>query len=322
MDFNYGDLQGLFFGKKRKAKKSKWERHYRVMSANFRFYCMDLICAINDIDKDEFFFEDGLPSGNTEFKFNKRFKDFSVLDFKGSNQDLDSLKFRARFLTHLLFYMMRNMDGITKVFTKLTRKKAGDDPYMVRSDYFEDCLKRLNKFIVAFTAKDVNYQDEFKQLLPLILYGEESAKAHEIVKIYEMMSTYITEASSGKTEEYDEDVLIDNTIKTAYMLAVEDSNVKDCPKMKEGLTVRDRKGVKKQIRKLGKAIIKKRKENGMKKPTLYKFFGKSNPRYLTKHLDVNDDLCLNVGIKALMNLRFMLGSRASTKFINDLVMVC
>lgn len=314
-EVTYVDLHSLICGKRRNVrKKSKWKKRFNILFSNFRFFIMDLIMMINGIDKDDYFFGDGITT-NISFKFNKKFKEFSCLNFDSDEKgEMNSLKFRARFATLILFYFMKNIDRIVdKIYEK--SEKDGDE-YKHKYTILSEIIKRLNSFVVTFLSKNGEYKEHLDSLIEVIMITDKDGKdAGKIMKIYETQSEFVKVAC--KSHEYDEDLMINNIIKLSFVMATEKTKLKNCPKYKEGITTNNRNEVRSQIKKLGKAILRERRNE---KPNFYyKLFTKSIPLYYSSFEDINDEHALNVGTKALMYLRFLMDDKNVSKYIDKMV---
>lgn len=311
---NYDDLKDFLkkCTKARKKKKSKWERIYLLTLSNFKFFLMDTICMLNGIERDDYFFEDGFPRFK-KFKFNKDFKDTSFLHFDEKANSIYGARYRARYLTMLYFYFFKNIE---KIVNKLS-KKIGDESYKTKINILKDVIVKLNTFTVNFSSNNGDYSNSLKELMNILMITDGNKKNKKVMKIVTQQGEIVKDACKNK-HLYDEDVMINNIIKLAYVTATTSTDIHKCPKFKEGVTKSDRDNVKKQVRKLGKAICYEL--NKRKTPEFYKVYTNSRPIYYSNFKDINEDDYLNIGTKALTYLKFILNDKKCNRFINSIIM--
>ena len=312
-EISYKDLQMFLKGKGYKNKKGKWEKRYYIVMNNFKLFLMDLICLINGIDKDDILFKNGFSMKNIKFRFNKDFKNLSFLHFNEAANNVNGARYRGRYLTFIYFYFFKNADDIVDELCKRLDIDTFEGKYQV----LEKLITKLNTFTVNFTAKNADYSKSAKELMEIFMVSEKSDTTDKVMTIFEQQGEIIKDACANKNL-YDDDVIINNIIKLSYVTATGSPNVSGCPKFKEGVTYKNAKILKKQIRKLGKEIVKERRKR--KRPGMYKAFTKAMPLYYSRFSDINEDYYLNVGTKALSYLKFLLNDKKCNKYIDSIIM--
>ena len=298
---------------KKKLKSVKKKRaKYQITLTQFKIFLFELICAINGFDKDDYLYHDGLTM-KPKFKFDKLFKELSLLKYdKEEKDDVNSLQFRGRFATKILIYFFKNIDDIIDVIAKDSNK----DTYQFRYGFLNDMIKKINKFVITYLSKEYNYREHLQRLIEYMYITERRNKeAIDVTKTFEVQSQFVKRAC--KTKEYDEDLMVNNIIKLAYVMATNKMNVKKCPEYEEGITAKDYMRIKDQIQGLGHAILKRREKE--KTPALYKCFTKAMPLYYSKYPDINEDLEVNVGTKALVYLKVLIDDPYVDRYIDKMI---
>lgn len=299
-------------GKKKKKYSIKKKAIYQIRITQFKIFLFELICMINGFDKDDYLYHDGFTM-DVKFKFNKLFKELSLLGFEEEEKnDINSLKFRGRFATRILIYFFKNID---KVIDDIT-SDCGYYSWGDKISLFNKLMQRINKFVITYLSKDYNYKEHLDKLLEIMYIDDRrDVEATKVCKTYEVQSEFVKRAC--KTKEYDEDVMINNITKLAYVMATNKMNIKKCAEYEEGITTRDKEAMKNQIGQLGYAILKRR----VKEPTTsaYKAFGKANPLFYSRFNSVNEEVELNIGTKALVFLKVLMDDPYVDKFIDKMI---
>lgn len=301
--------------KKEKSKRKKlgYKSLFKISLANYKFVLMDMIFAINGIDKDEYLFSDGF-SLEYSFSFNDKFKAMSKLGFdRESKDDINSLKFRARFVTKLLFYLMKHLEDI--VYSISDNGDEYNSKWKVRYGVLKEIIFRVNAFTTSYLSNDIQYRNHLEKILEFMLIYTKREESEEIIETYCEQIEFVRRAC--KTMEYKEDLMINNIIKLAYMMSTENMKLKNCPKPIEDMDWKDYESVREQIAGLGSAILKRRGKE--KEHPLYRLFTKAMPLYFSKYPNVNEDYEINVGTKALLYLKFLIDDKDVDKYIDKLV---
>lgn len=287
---------------------------FNISMNNYRFVLMDMLFDINGIDKDEYLFSDGF-SLEYDFSFDDKFKEMSKLGFnKKEKNDINGIKFRGRFVTKLLFFFMKHIDDIIDTISEESNS-SGESKWKIRYNILNEIIIRLNSFVVSYLRKDIYYEEHLEKILEIFMIYRKKEKSVDVFETFKEQKEFVKHAC--KTMEYDEDIMINNICKLAYVMSTENMKLKECPKLEEGMTRNDYYSVKEQIADLGYAILKRRCKE--KEHPIYKMFTKANPRYYSKYPEVNDEYEINIGIKALMYLKFLIDDKNVDRFIDKLV---
>ena len=281
-------------------------------------YIESLIVALNGIDVDDYFDVDETYSNIFE---DIEFTDLSDLDWRAKDvYPVNSLKFKCRFLTVVLSEMETKIDRISRQQQKATGCGAVNSfemSYMNLKNNTAD-LKRLTMCML--------HNKVFGKILLKVIFHESYAKKKLNAKKYNtIVFTLINDLISGtrtdkfinKTPYLDDDLVINHTMRLAYMLTTYDTDTSSLPKFKhlEGATRKD--DLCRVIVALGSAIMKAKKYN--KRSIVYKAFNEARPCIMTNYSDVNDNIYLSVGIRALVYTDFILNDKWLHKFIEDMI---
>lgn len=298
----------------KKSRKYTKKQMFRIAMNNYRFVIMDMLFAINGIDKDDYLFSDGF-SLEYEFSFDDKFKAMSKLGFtKKEKNDIGGLKFRGRFVTKLLFFFLKHID---EIIDTIAEESEGiyESKWNVRFNILNEMIFRLNSFVATFLTKDTYYEEHLEKLLELFMIYTKKERSVNVIETFNEQKEFVKQAC--RTHEYDEDITINNICKLAYVMSTENMKLKDCPRLEEGMTRKDYQSVKEQISDLGYAILERRCKE--KEHPLYRMFTKSNPLYYSKFPEVNEEYDVNVGTKALLYLKFLIDDKYVSRFIDKLI---
>lgn len=298
----------------KKVKKLKYKYRYKIAMGNFKFVVMDMILDINNIDKDDYLFSDGFTL-NCEFKFDDKFKKMSSLDFDTKEKsDINDMKFRGRYITKLLFYVLKHVDDMIDVVYDEC-KNYYDSKGKIKYNILNEFVLRLNSFIVTYLSEDASYREHLEDLMEFFLIYKKRYQSVEVMETFREQSEFVREACH--TMSYDQDIMINNIMKLAYMMCTGDVKLRKCPKLIEGMRNDDFMDLKEQIGCLGYAIMERTEKEST--DLLYQLFSKSYPLYYSKFPDVNELIELNIGTKSLTYLKMILDDFYVNKFIDTLI---
>ena len=303
---------GLYTEEKPKLGKKKL---YMITEANFEFHIIELILMINDIEPTDIVVASKYGTLIDSFGFNKKFKEASKFDWDSeSTSAINSLAFRGKFLTLLLFWILDNSeDIIDAVYEYYPDKKKAS----IKRQVLKTIITRTDLFVVNFLCQDTLYSDAMYDILDLTILSSGSDHIAKIMSNYQTQRAFIKDALAG--DEYEKPLIWHNVIRLAYMMATNNRNFKNLPDYDKNLDLYDPDVVKESIGRLGLAICINRTNSKKKKPEIYKIFTKANPVIDSSFEDVNDHIELKVGTKALIFLAFIINDPALYQFLDEIV---
>lgn len=301
-------------------------QYYQVMEAQAQMYSAGLICVFNGIDLGDYFETDELSGYGTICKpvgiMHPVFRASSALNWDGrSKYGHKSLMFRCRFLTEVLFEVMCNIDRITKRETKekFTMKHSFDEQrIIVCKKVMDDCSRLVKLMItpkkefknsllimqehVSYTMKNVNHQNLKKKLNSHVLNLRHGTKKDPFTQ----------------TRLLSDDIIINDLLEIAYMLATNRTDIKNLPKFKfiEGATVNH--NLVKLITHLGDAILRAEHDTGFNR--MFRAYINARPRVYSDFAnECNNDLRVLYGCVALGFASFVMNDKFISSFVDEMM---
>lgn len=286
---------------------------YDITLSNFQFHMYEMICLINGIDPGLYLYSDRRTSTvlQAELKVDKMFKSLSCLDWK-KPEEIHTRTFRGRFMTMLLFKVVRNSHKIVKsIFKEMDEPEKRYKGYNV---ILNEWIARFDTFVAAFLTRDISYTEPLEDVLEMLLLA--SGKDMEMVqKLREIRDM----AKSRLKGDYDDPIVMNNLFKMAFVISTDSLNVKKTPKYIEGISHLSYDSMLDQLGTLGYAILLKRDKN--QAPIFYSAFIKANPLILTKFQEVKDCPEIIVAIRALLLLDIYLDDKRYTKWLGETLQI-
>lgn len=307
-----GDLYAAYPQKKKKEKVTKVSNRglYDITLGNFQFHMYNLICQINGIDVGVYMYVDNshtILNGN--MKIDKKFKNLSLLDWK-TPKGIDTLTFRGRFATLLLYRMVRNAHKIVK---RIYREYDEDSKrYRAYNTFLDEVVYQTSLFVATFLSSNLDYWDPLRSLLTLLLIAENNDvdAIDKLTGTRELLLTAVKHPT-----KYNDGIIMNNITKSAYALATGSTNVKHTPKYDESLRRKDQHRMANQIGTLGLAILKYRKKHEQL-PLLYDIFQEANPEIWSRFTIVNDAIELILATKSIVMLELLMGDQNIKRYID------
>lgn len=283
---------------------------YDITLSNFQFHMYEMICLINGIDPALYLYSSRRTSTalNAELKLDKTFKKLSCLNWETS-EEIHTRTFRGRFVTTILFKIVRNSHRIVKsIFHEMEEPSRRYKAYNV---ILNEWISRVDTFVAAFLTRDISYVEPLEDVIEMMLLAD-SKDAEMLQKLREIRN--MTE--KNLKGDYDDPIVMNNLFKMAFVISTGSMNVKRTPGYVEGISHTSYDSMLEQVATVGYAILLKR-EKGI--PIFYDAFIKANPLILTKFDEVKDCPELVVGIRALMLLDIYLDSKKYTKWLDEVI---
>lgn len=305
-----GDIYSVAKEKKSKAKKKlKGEAMYTISLTNFFSHVFEMILLMNQIDESEYIDSDyGMMKRN--IVLNKKFKKLSLLDWENP-YPVDNAIFRGRFATIYLFQLVQE---INKWIKKSYLHSYGDKgKYKVYNHLLNSIMTRSDLLVVGLLSRDFSYAEPFQAMTQMLIlsggYDEEI-----LAKLSE--ATAFLEEQCG-SPEVEEGILLNNIMKTAFMLSTLTLKLKKTPEYIEGDYRDDDELMRKQLGQLGYAIMNSQAKGY--KSFFYNIMVEANPEVITRFEDAEEYPELLVGCQALMLLDLYMDDPDVSKYIDTMI---
>ena len=236
------------------------------------------------------------------------------------NIGMNSMIFRGRYLSLFLSEILHDFDRMaTNQYKVLCDTNTGyyENSYM----YLSGIIKDLKRFIMVFLSgehygnillqifQDCSYLTSTKSYPPMINRMVREITDNIKAGLYCKYGIY--------PMEMDEDIAIDSILKLAYMLVTGRNDIdKALPKFKkiEGKKASD--NLRPLIINLGKAIDNTKFKN---RHPMYLAFTHSDPLIMSKFKDINENLYVSNGVRALEYVKFFCDDPGVTRFVNRML---
>lgn len=286
----------------------------KITTANWEFHLMEMILLINDIPTQKYLYANEYATIQDSFDFNKEFKELSCYNWSKFPSDINEEDFRGKFATLVLFWVLKNTRNICKkVWMNLDGKKND-----IKRTALRNVILRTDLFIVNFLAGDTIYGNTLIGILDLTIIGNDINKISYIMDNFISQKKFLTE-TIPLDDNSNLPIIWDSILKLAYMMTTYNTNFKNLPKFDMELDYTNPLIIKECVGRLGLSILIHRSNTKRRNPVLYELYTKACPLYYTWFDEVNDHLELNLGIKAINYLLFLIDDERFTKFINDAV---
>jgi hypothetical protein len=241
---------------------------------------------------------------------NKKFKKLSLLDWENP-YPVDNAIFRGRFATIYLFQLVQE---INKWIKKSYLHSYGDKgKYKVYNHLLNSIMTRSDLLVVGLLSRDFSYAEPFQAMTQMLIlsggYDEEI-----LAKLSE--ATAFLEEQCG-SPEVEEGILLNNIMKTAFMLSTLTLKLKKTPEYIEGDYRDDDELMRKQLGQLGYAIMNSQAKGY--KSFFYNIMVEANPEVITRFEDAEEYPELLVGCQALMLLDLYMDDPDVSKYIDTMI---
>ena len=286
----------------------------KITLANWEFHIMEMILCINNIPIQNYLYANEYATIQDSFDFNKKFKNDSCFNWDNFPEDINEADFRGKFATLILFWVLKNSRNICKkVWNELEGKKVE-----VKRMALRNVIIKTDMFIVNFLARDTLYGDSLVGIMDLTIMGNDINKISYIMDNFIGQKKFLIDSISELDKE-NLPIIWDSIFKLSYMMTTYSTNFKNIPKFDMSIDYTNPDVIKECVGRLGLSILIHRRNTKRRKPLLYTLYTKSCPLYYTWFDDVNDHLELNLGVKAINYLLFLINNDEFTKFINEYI---
>lgn len=234
--------------------------------------------------------------------------------WKDGNVDHNTQVFKLRFLTILYSQLSKYMDDFVEMEYKRTGRAMFED---------EDRYKILCKIIRCvkkFHAAYLGNEDTIELFLDLeYLLSHRKNKTRKNVSKALIDHIEVLEANRNFIRySLDDDVLINDTLRLAYIAATENPKIEGTFRPVIGVTFENRRKIRTMLMNLGRDIqIYRRKHPDH--PLLYDCYVYARPQMPTSFPDGNVSNLLKIGIRALYYLSFLANKPGLDLIIREIV---
>lgn len=285
-----------------------------------------MICALNGVSVKDYFETDTESGYGTICKpvgtEHPLFTYSSILNWDNYKEkyNTDSLIFRCRYLTLVISQLMGQIDKVTylEVNNKYRHNHSKDERRIILT---KDILNDTLKFILIMINIDSKYQNIILKMHEHVSYTKKSVKHRELRNL---LNGHVLNVRKGMKESIFEerfmsdDLAIYNTLKIAYMLATNKTNIDVLPNFKyiEGATVKH--DLIKLIEELGSEIIKNTKDK--KYSPMFLAFIDARPSIWSEfYNESKDNYAIQIGLLALGYTRFVYDDEDLEKFVTKML---
>lgn len=298
---------------------------YQITQSKTQMYMARLMAAVNAIDTSEYFARCdnmGLVSAPVGIH-DPVFIEYSSLEWaQNKKYDLNSMIFKCRFLSQLLYYSMGYLDQQSNC--RFYTRNIKIDPDAHKYFYVKEIAKDARSLCVNMLC-----ERDYHNSLMINLFNSNYCikksgykKAQRIEAVNKQINMAVNEIRDNMgifkvfQSDYSDDMAIYTIMRIAYMAATKSNNFKFLPTFGniEGASVENDLIL--VIHRLGEAIIREFERKGC--PIMFMAFNEANPNILTNYKDINDDSNLIVGVRALVFADFIIGDRKIHKFITKM----
>lgn len=224
--------------------------------------------------------------------------------------------FKARFLTLLYSEMAKYLDDIVD----MEFRHIGHS--VTRSEQRYMILQRIIDTTMNFHDNYIKKQYSLEAFLQLARYLSFRSKKKRD-KVFELIAEHMGIIQMNQTwsgNSLDEDVLVNDLVKIAYMAVTENPNIENTTPTMLQVNTSDDQMMRKILTGLGEDIlfVKNRKKNHPH-PFLYEAFLYARPSMPTRFTDVSSNLRIRVAIRALYYLGFLTNDTSMLKLIQKIV---
>lgn len=297
---------------------------YNMNLQNTKIYFLSVAIILNNQKPDDYFVSDGsfihmtykVSLDNDYFVENSYL--FHMNNFK--KYEINSDEFRGRFVTLLCMKLGDIIPDIVDSRFVLSKKKLNE--YEEKELILHDVIRIFNRFIISY-LEGHDFEKDLFNVFTLLSIQKAYKKKFKKYKmkmletVHEQKDRLIDGRSGLKfvPSLMEDDIAINNVIKLAYVVTTESLDISKTPYISDGISVKDSREIKELVEALGATI----NLYDRKKPLLYQIFMKTIPNIEVKWSDVNFNLNLKTGCKALYYLDFICHDRKIHQLIQSMI---
>lgn len=295
--------------KKSKGKQIKGEALYTISLSNFFSHVFEMLLLVNNIDETEYIDKDyGMLKRN--ITLNKKFRKLSDLDWDNA-YPIENPEFRGKFVTVYLFHLIKS---VNKWIKKSYVHSYGDKKkYKIYNHLLDNIIVRSDLLVVGCLTKDFSYAEPLQAMTQMLIlsggYDEEIlSRMDDAIKFLEEQCT---------DPDLDEGILLNNIMKTAFMLSTLTLKFKKTPEYIEGDYRDDDELMKKQLGQLGYAIMHSQSKGN--KSFFYDIIVEAGLDITTRFDDVAIYPELGVACQALELLNLYMDNPVISRYIDTMI---
>lgn len=294
---------------KNKEKPLSNKLAYSITMTNFFEHVFEMILTINNIDEEEYVDKKyGMQKRN--IKLNKKFKKLSSINWD-EKSEFGSLQFRGKLATIYLFHLLKDINHL--IARTYAKQYQGEKRFKVYNMLLNNIITRSDMLIVGLLTRDMSYAEPLQAMTQMIILA--NGKNGDLLDIINKSIAFLEKECSEQT--VDEGVILNNIMKTAYILSTMNMNLKKTPKFIEGDYRKDDTVMKNQIGQLGYAIMKAQVKGN--ESLFYDLMMETNPKLYTRFSDVNEYPEVAIGCQALYLLTLYIDNPDVTKWVNKMI---
>lgn len=300
---------------------SEPDNYYQISLMRSELYLSKIITILNGIDPDDWFTSSdgyGTVSGPTEIN-QYEFTSISNLDWEKNNvYNTTSILFKCRFLTTYINNIKSRLGKVNKNRYKTDKRKFGIDEYSYF--YLKNQINDIRSLVIIMMNDKKDYSNILLKNLFNSHYGKKKIKQK---KLNTQIFAAVKELREGMTSNVlseafmEDDMIIYTIMRLAYMISTNDTHLSYLPNFKyfEGATRKD--DLVNLIEELGHQIITTSEYT--KRPMMYESFFSASPLIMTNYTNVNNNVSLSVGVRALAYVDFIMNDKKIHKFIECMI---
>lgn len=307
-------LKELEKGKCKKPSKKKKDKGlnnrslYMITLTNFFTHVYELILTINCINKDKFIDSQfGMQKKN--IKFNKKFKKLSKLHWDETSEP-GSADFNGKLITIYLFHIIREADHLIQ--RSYSKQYHGEKRFKTCNMLLNNIIERTDLLIVGLLTRDFSYHEPLHAMTQMIILANGDGN---LLKVLD--DTFAFLEKECKKDNLDPGVIMNNIMKTAYILSTLDLHLKKTPKFIEGDYRGNDEVMKAQVSQLGYAIMKAQSKG--RSSLFYDIMMEAKPKIYARWDDVNEYPELAIGCQALNLLMIYMDDPNVTRWIKKMI---
>ena len=297
-------------GKKKKKEKTLSKRAvYSITMTNFFGHLFELILMINNINESEYL-DSKLGMQKRNIKLNKKFKRLSSLNWHMASEP-GSVDFNGKMVTIYLFHIIYEID---RLIQRTYAKQYHDEKrFKVYNMLLNNIIERTDLIVVGLLTRDFSYSEPLHAMTQMMILA--SGKDGNILKVVDESFKFLDKECGNQT--VDSGVIMNNIMKTAYILATMNLKLKKTPEFIDGDYSSDDVLMRKQIAQLGYAIMKAEAKGASS--FFYDIMIEAKPKIYCRWADVNEYPELCVGCQALYLLMIYMDNPDVTRWVNKMI---
>lgn len=310
-DLEKGKQIGFESSKPKKKKEKTLSRKvtYTITMSNFFSHVFELILSINNIDETKYLSKKhGVQK--RDIRLNKKFKRLSGLDWDHSSE-IGSFNFNGKLATVFLFHILYEVDHV--IAKTYSRQYRDAKRFKVYNMLLNKIIERCDLLVVGLLTRDFSYSEPMHAMTQMLILA--NGNDGNILKTMEESFKFLEKEC--RNPSVDEGVVLNNVMKTAYILATMNMKLKKTPKFIEGDYRNDDATIRKQVAQLGFAIMKAESKGA--KSLFYDMMIEANPKIMCRFPDVNEFPELCVGYQALTLLMLYMDNPDVTRWVKKMM---